>query len=338
MFSSRLHELISSVVQDRPSEARVAEFAHLSRKIALVQLRRKVAAGRLNADYFRIPLDDIAWDSIADLLRQDEDGKLVQIASYFESLSYASASEEHLLAHLRRLIFAKVNQSLFRMHNELDPSLGRVLRNMKLALHALQSFHLVERFGEQWLAPVACETLEHLPAMETEALQLTIREQTAGSDRIPQLLAKLGSYLRTQSAHSRMVPLMSVAFALRCVHAGDGDGKEEPSTVERTLFVEDATALIAGACRSLMKEHAKKYVEKKEVPREVFAKYFEVIERNLHQRIIGHDGDAFSFYEGLRGLMPELTREEYAATHKSRLEYLARLSYDEAVKELKKHL
>ena len=44
-------------------------------------------------------------------------------------------------------------------------------------------------------------------------------------------------------------------------------------------------------CRKVMKENHVQYVEKKQVPRDIFGKYFEVIELNLHQKIIGQDGE-----------------------------------------------
>ncbi len=61
-----------------------------------------------------------------------------------------------------------------------------------------------------------------------------------------------------------------------------------------------------------------------------------VIEENLTQTIIHQDGKDFSFYERLRSLQPELTKEEYRDTHKAILEYLARLTHKQAVKELKR--
>jgi hypothetical protein len=170
-----------------------------------------------------------------------------------------------------------------------------------------------------------------------ESLEREIREYFRSDERIPRILAKLGHCLRDQTEHSRMVPLMTVAFALRAVYSGDRLPDQAEEIAEQRLFVEDASAIIAQTCRDLARIYAPQYVGKKEVPKEVFAGYFAVVERNLKERLIGPDGDVTSLYESLRALMPALTPAEYAETHRSRLEYLARLSYDAAVAELRKH-
>jgi hypothetical protein len=338
VLASSLHELISAVAGDRPSPGHVGAFVSLCERIALVQLRRKVATGRLNPGFFRLPLEDLAVDSIADLLRQDDTGRLVQVAAYFESLSYRSLSDESLLVHLRRLIFAKVNQAMFRMYNELDPSLGKILRNMKLAFQALSSFEVVERFGEQSVVPSACDRLEHLPAIPREELEERVRVFFRPNERIPQLLARLGGYLREQTAHSRLVPLMALAAALRAVYAGDNALSAGAGSAEDALFAEDASKIIAGACRKIRKEYERTYVVTKEVDPSLYRRYFDVIEANILQRVVTQDdGDGVSLYEGLRSLVPGLSRDAYARAHKSRLEYLTRLSYEAALEELKKN-
>jgi hypothetical protein len=72
------------------------------------------------------------------------------------------------------------------------------------------------------------------------------------------------------------------------------------------------------------------------VKHEVFEKYFQVIDTSLRQQLISNDGDEFSYFDSLKSLMPELTKEKYRKHHKSHLEYLRRLTYNEAVKQLRK--
>jgi hypothetical protein len=61
--------------------------------------------------------------------------------------------------------------------------------------------------------------------------------------------------------------------------------------------------------------------------------FFLVIEESLADRFVGDNGNDHSFFERLRRHMPELTKAEYVKTHKSRLEYIARLTERRALAE-----
>lgn len=114
---------------------------------------------------------DLAYDCIAEISRQDAAGAFVQLNAYFDGLSLGSLSDEEILAHLRRLVVSKVNQGIFRLYNEADPPLGKILRNIKLAVNSLKHFTEIERFGELCLAPSLCDTLEYLPVPDPEEIQ-----------------------------------------------------------------------------------------------------------------------------------------------------------------------
>ncbi len=63
--------------------------------------------------------------------------------------------------------------------------------------------------------------------------------------------------------------------------------------------------------------------------------YQSVVERNLALRLLQDDGVDFSYYAGLRAVMPTLNKEEYRALHENRVEYVGRLAYEILISELK---
>jgi hypothetical protein len=67
-----LEQLISDLRSENPSPRIINEFIHLCRKIALIQIRRKLSNGRLHAEFFKTSPDDLAIDCIADLFQQDD--------------------------------------------------------------------------------------------------------------------------------------------------------------------------------------------------------------------------------------------------------------------------
>lgn len=331
-----LKQFITDLRSGNPSPRIVNEFVFVCRKIALVQVKRKLSSGRLHTEFFKSPPDDIALDCIADLFQQDDSGTFIQIKTYFESLSLDNISEKDLLTHLRRLVFARVNQSIFRIYNEADPALGKILRNIKLSLEALTNFTEIERFGEQCIAPCSCETFEHLPEVEPSDLELELRQCANCSEHIPALMAKLSVYLRDQTVHSRIVPLMMIAKIFRSLYF---EAQVSPEiTIDDRLTERDASAILHDVCLKLMNENQPSYVGKGKVDDLVFKNYFDVIEENLNATIIQQDGERMSFFTSLKTLMPELTEKEYKKKHKSRVEYLARIAHKQALKELRKHV
>ena len=66
---------------------------------------------------------DLAYDCIAELFLQDDDGVPKVLRTYFNGLNVQELDEAEILIHLRRLIVARVNQELFRIFGEIDPSL-----------------------------------------------------------------------------------------------------------------------------------------------------------------------------------------------------------------------
>jgi hypothetical protein len=183
-----------------------------------------------------------------------------------------------------------------------------------------------------------CETLEHLPVIDPETLEARVREFFSENPKMPHLLGRLAAYLREQTAHSRFVPIMTVAYVLRQIYTGDNDAAPEEGGIEEQLYVEDLTRIIKESCRKVMKEYYGRYVGKKSVTEETFVDYFEVVETHLRLKLIGGDGADFSFYENLRSHLPALSSEEYRRDHRAKLEYLAQLCFQEVREQCNKHL
>ncbi|HMD13549.1 MAG TPA: hypothetical protein VKI62_02895, partial [Bacteroidota bacterium] len=182
-----------------------------------------------------------------------------------------------------------------------------------------------------------CDSLEHLPPIERNELEVRLRMVANGSENVPTLLARLSVVMREQISNSRVLPITLVVQVFRSLY----DSPQEQavhSIPEDNLLVSDVKRIIELAVIHVQNENRPKYVGKNKVKVEVFEKYFDVIRLNLEQRIIEKDGEDFSFFDRLRATFPDLTRDEYFGCHKSKLEYLARLTYDRTVKELKRNM
>ncbi|MBI3189773.1 MAG: hypothetical protein HYZ33_03900 [Ignavibacteriales bacterium] len=325
-------------MQSKPPHSALNEFIFFCRKIATAFLRRKTLTGKLDPKVFSMPLEDVALDCLADLFIQIDDGTLVQVKAYFESIAYDKLSEEELQAHTQRLVFAKVNQGLFRAYHEIDPTLSKILRNMKSCLLSVGNFVETERFGETWMQPAMCNVLEHLPCIDRDELERELSKMVSRNDYVPTLLASLATFLRGQTSYRRSVPLMQVAFVFRSLYENKKNAPAQHQTIEQTFLVNDTIAIINKTCRQIEQEMFNSYVKRKFVQQEMYEQYFTVIRQHLCDKIINLDGEATSYFESLRTAHPCLTKEEYQQHHKAKIEYLSSLAYKRAIAELRKHL
>jgi hypothetical protein len=308
------------------SAPQLNDLVKLCHSIAVISLWNKSASGKLNLDLIGLHHNDLGYDCIADLFSRNEKGELIQLKTYFEGVPLDSVSDEALLAHLRRLVFSSVNQSLFRLFVEVDPSLAKILRNTKIAVNTLGNFVEVERFGEVCIAPTLCETLEHLDDIDPKLLESQLSGMLKGDERIPELLCKLSLYLRQQSDFKRLVSLVSVANIFRSLfsQAIEAETGDYESTADRELLIEEVLGVIRKVSGEVREEMLPKYVGRGRTDTETFAKYFAVIELHLADTIIGENGEDPSFYQALEALLPGLKFEEYRKTHKNILEYMAK--------------
>jgi len=283
-----------------------------------------------------INLSDLGYDCIAEIFQQNADGRLIQLEVYFASLQLDECTDEELLAHLRRLVFSKVNHGVFRLYNEADPMLARVLRNTKLAIASLGQFVEVERFGEQCIAPAMCDNLEHLPPLEREQIEQYLMTFSRGNESVPGLLAKVAMCLREQDTRCRVLPVFAVACALRTVYESRGrSSTPRPSTEpDDPMLADDVLRVVNSACKNIRERFEKKYVGRKLQP-ELFESYMQVIHGSLVDRFVSNDGEETSLYERLEGIVRGLSKEEYGKYHRSRLEYLSREAHDLTVQRLR---
>ena len=336
-LSRGLKAILSAVLLQEQTHTQLNHLIGVAHTLARVFIRTKVTETLRHARFQSLDYSDIAYDCIGDLFQQDGKGNLVQLEAYFRGIDFSNASEEDLLSNLRRLVFSKVNQNIFRIYNESDPSLGRIIRNIKLAIQSLGNFELVTRFDESCMAPPGCDAQEHLPVFERDELEVKLRETARGTETIPQLLAQLSLALRQQTERSRLVPLVSVALVFRSLYQNQLDAPVQTTHIDDGFLSADARAIIRQTCERLKNETKAKYVGKNKVPASHFEYYFEVIEEHIAAKTTSDNGVDFSFYKGLKSHMPELTEECYYKQHKQKIEYLGRLAYEKAITLLKRH-
>jgi hypothetical protein len=280
-------------------------------------------------DQFGMTVDDLAMDVIADLFGRDEHGRFSQLANYFESIAWHEQSEEYLHAATRRLVMSQVTEGLFYRHQEHDPGLGRIIRNLKRSLDGHPELVLTKRLSRPWIMVLGELNTDSgaRPLMPPEFLEAYLASAGPARDT-PDLLRRLAEILRHQSVYRKSVPLTLVAQAVRAANVHLEPDASVSHQMPRAYQKEDVIALVS-RCVELTHQSLKStYVDTNKVDRNVYLLYV----RAVHNRILyevgagSHDNPCETNFEALCAVMAPLSRDAYTRDHRAIFEYMMRVT------------
>lgn len=325
---------LRAILGGKYGQAEINELVNVCHAIAVPYIRRRLSSDVVLRRTLELNMSDFAYDCMADLFAFADSGDFPHFHAYFAAYPLERLSEEEVLAHLRRLVFSHVNQGIFRLYNEVDPSLGKIIRNIKLALQQFNSLTLIERFGVPCLAPSTGDWMLQRRSLDTEELEAGLRMYLHGTENIPFMLGRLALFLQESADVSRVVPVTSVAIVFRLLYTRPA-GKEELAAVgEEGIESAYLREMIQEAVKKTREKMAVQYLRKKKIRPALLDTYFTVIEERL---LLTFSGDGHE--KGLRELLSEhlagMTDSQYRSKHRSRLEYLSRLAGEEVARRLK---
>jgi hypothetical protein len=323
-----------AVLSGSPSPAQLKALVRTSHALALMLLRMKRSSGLARVSQ-GISESDLAYDCVADLFRRDEDGAFVGLRAYFGSLDLAGADDARVLVYLRRLVSSAVNQGIFRVYNEIDPTLGKILRNMKLSIQGLKNFTEVEVFGEPCISPILCDPLDDRLPFDRDELVRRLVVAVRGTEKTPEMLAALSHLLRRQDEFSRVVPLIVVALSFRDVYARKSIQPPVSSESDAQVTGEEVVSAVEKACSNVRAQTEVKYVGKGKISPDLFETYFAAIQEYLRIKLDG-GGAEMSLFASLNRVAPHIGDAEYRLRHRARLEYLARIVQEQTLRQLER--
>ena len=226
------------------------------------------------------------------------------------------------------MVLGKVNNNIIRLYSEADPALGKILRNLKLALERTQLFEQVSRFGETYLIPRGVKALLHLPPIREDCIREAFSRIVCVYDNIPQMLRKLHSVLSEVQEFQRAVTLVSAALLFKEVYKVAWEEESNGGSVEQHLPSYDIKTLIEQVCKRMSTEMHSVYVGSGRRSDEVFRCYMRALNGILMQEFAEDSEAAETYYEHLRTAIPDLTKAAYTKEHRTTLEYLAKMAKD----------
>ena len=319
-----LQAIVTDIVSSRPSAGATREFVYLCRNIALIYIRNKVSARRLDLRFFGLEMNDLAFDCIAGLFRRDETGSFSELQTYFERVPLKSSSDSEILALTRRLVYSKVAREVFHLYQLHDPSLGKILRSIKYTVRRSRDIELVKIGGEMWLH-IAGQTdvREALPIIPTEFLEIRLSGTLSGSIGLVSIIHEFAAILKEQTEYQPAFPIVGLALVIRGISIVTPVDLSEP-TLEFTKA--EMTSFLAKSISFVRNGIGARYVRDGKIEAEHIQEYLAVIGDLLRSQFVDDDGNDVSLFTLLGARRTGLTREEYSSQHRVHLEYLFRLT------------
>lgn len=335
-----LRETIRHILGPHPTPAESSAYIDLALRIAHTHLRRRIAAGSVRTNLFGLSTDDLAIDCIAPLFARDPGGRFHRLDVYYTHAAWTTLTDADLLAVTRRLVLSAVHHQLVHLYREHDPSLEKIIRNLRNAIQGCGALEEVRRGGDLWvrcrMETNAQRALPEIPWAFLEGeLTGVLQERTP----LRTVVAEIGRVLETQTLYRKSFALTSLALLLRMVYARFGAGCEAIADGdEAALGQDEADRIIRVTLAELAAEKHHGYVGKGKVDAGTWAAYMAAVRSILHAEFVRDEGGADSYHEHLTAHLPGLSVAAYREHHRIHLEYLAKLGRQRFLAVMRKEL
>lgn len=330
----RLKSTLIGLLQREPDPAALNAFVRESQKIAAAYLKQKIRRRRLDPSFFGLRVDDLAIDCFADLLRRDDMNRFFVIEDYFEALNWKQLDDDQLRTAFRRLIFGQVSEGLFRRYREADPSLSRILRNLKLAARSASEVTLVRRDRHLWLL-VGAE-LSTAPVIPDELAEAYIIHCLHPTMQIPHVLDAFAAFLKRSPQYRNGYPLTGLAQIVRSAFALSRPEPDDPVDLFTTR--EEGSVVVATVAEDLRHEKRSSYVDCGKVLPTTYHAYFLTICDILEGEFVNGSPQPDSYQSALERHIEPLSNEAYHDEHRNILEYLTKLARKRLIRCLRQDI
>ncbi|MDX1641906.1 MAG: hypothetical protein R3220_09435 [Balneolaceae bacterium] len=325
-----MREIVCGCLEESADRKELKALIDICHTMALAYLRMKASSRKL----YMIRgerLEDLAWDFIADLFEKNEDGELVKLQEYFENSAIDQLSDHEIKIELRKLVFTKVEDNVFRSFGENDPSLRKIIRNLKLAIRNNDCQNCVcyddgniitEENGNQ-----------RLPVMPSEFMQMKLSSRLGEKMQIPEILIEVINILEDQEQYQKRFSLVTLAAIIRetFVHFNESRTKvNQKPFAERYLLNGEFEEILDKSSEKVRTTTGIKYVEKGKITKQELLLYTNAARDIVRDHFLDNQED-YSQFEYLKEHMPNLEYLEFRESKRQILEYLVKLIRRELV-------
>jgi len=299
---------------------KLADYCH---SLGLAYLRIKASSNRLYM-FNGEKLEDLAWDFIADLFEKDDNGHLKVFCDYFDGKSPDEMNNSDIECELRKLVFTKVDDNIFKHIGENDPSLKKIIRNIKLAVRS-----------NDFEQPVSCNNgflvidnnkKGFLPVMPSDIMQIHLCSRVREKMQIPDIVAEVIDILMHQDQYQKKFSFIGLSLIFREIYVHfnqDMFTNETEPAVDENLMNDEFDEFLDKSVNSIKTRIGYRYVESNKIPLNLLNAYMQAA-HNIVKEYYGNNDENGTQFDYLKEEMPGLCYVDFREKHRQILEYLVK--------------
>ncbi|MCF8241574.1 MAG: hypothetical protein K9J16_09330 [Melioribacteraceae bacterium] len=272
-----------------------------------------------------ISLNDLAWDCIAEIFLRDSLDRFTVIENYFNNEIFLdSSSDMDFFIALRKLVFIHVNKNLFKIYHQIDPSLSKIIRNIKYHVNNSTSLTLFDCFNEKYIGMIINRDSNKFTVWETENFRLDFQLSRNGEVSLKEYIILLEKLLRNSELDNPRCSL--IGFGMMYKEFMFSDIKEiAPSKRIEDDVIIDSSNLSGYAKNKIHKLIEKVYINKRKIGNEDADFIKKTTLAIIENYLSGIDNTQFTFFELAQKFDPDISYDKYNTKFKTKIEYLVRI-------------
>jgi len=300
----------------------IIDYAHT---VALAYLRMKVSSGHLYAHNGE-PLEDLAWDFIAELFERDSDNSFVILNEIFSLEDLNALYVEEIDHRFRRIIITKIDDNIFRSNGEKDPSLKKIIRNLKNAIKKSGSSHQID-VHDGYLSITGSRDVNAQPLLSpTDALEIQLCHRLRETMQMPEVLDEVVDILETFRLRQNKISLVAIAICIRKAFVYVNDEVKNTYTgkdPEEAIHRKSLEKRIDRSAEYIRKTLGQKYLHKGVLNPKELNDFMLAVKKILQLEFVDKHNEA-NHYNCLKNIIPALEYEDYREKYRPVLEYLVK--------------
>lgn len=302
--------------------------------IAEAYLRTKINKHSFLINLAAPSLRDFAIDCIAELFERKEH-KLIVFQKWISEDELQHGADSKLFIQIRRLVFSKVNDHIFGTYKDYDPSLSKIIRNIKRVLkeNGIQDLEISSN------GKYVCLESPHnsAPDIPIEILRIKFSTRCSEVSSTVEALEQLRFVFEMmEDEYNCRVHITAFALILRQFYTALQDDEVSSfESVELEYLNGELNEILKEAVEKTRNDLHSNYVIKNKINEGDYFGYFYAVQVILESEYKETVHSGKSYYDQFVLYFEHITNEEYRNNHRKYLEYFVKLTKQRFLKIIK---
>ncbi len=265
---------------------------------------------------------DLALDCVAELF-QKKNGKLIVFEGYFQNLNKEIFKESEYQTLFRRLVFSKVNEELFNYYKAFDPSLSKIIRNIKRVFREDEILLLEYDPATNFVFHLKRDLKR--PLMPSDLLEQKLSTTFKSALSTKDILVRVEEIFHYYDHYNGRIKISVLAEVIRRLHQLYSDEEEHFNfSAHQDIQNNEVESMLTEAIKMTKLDLYPSYVANSKMNGEDFSKYFVIAERILKGEYISGSGNGKTFFEHFAEVDEDISKNEYRDRHRHYVEYFVK--------------